>query len=289
LITVNKRTPVGFDIKIEAKSSQKASFVLISDAHLDSKASDLKLFESDMARANEHGSVVLINGDLFDAMQGRYDPRRKPEDLKKDFRVSSYYDALVLWHSKTLQKYKNIPALIIGKGNHETAVLKNSGTDLTERLVHDLRNNGVNAVSAGYWGYIRLMFQYEKGADSSNKVMYFHHGKTTHAEVTRGVIQTARQGVYIKDADLIHNGHTHDAYALPIKVERLNQKTLETDTEVQWYIRTPGYQLSAADTMDTFGFVPERNKAPKPRGCAIVNFHYAKGQGIEMEATLRIK
>lgn len=289
-LQATKKTPAGIEIVVNAKSQDHLNFMLASDIHLDSVASDYNLFESHLKQAEELQAPVLINGDLFDAMQGRYDPRRSPEKLKKEFRVSSYFDALVLWHAHQLKKFKNIPLLIIGKGNHETSVTKNVGTDLVERLVHDLRLNGVNAIAAGYWGYIRIKFAYKKGTQSASTRIYFHHGKSSNAQVTRGVIQTNRQGVYVKDAELVHNGHLHDAYAMPIKVERLNQKTLATRTEVQWYVRTPGYVYSKADMMEMTGYVPERHPAPKPRGCAFVRYNYQNGDPtIDIEVTQKIK
>ena len=286
---LTKRSPEGIEIEVEAEATDELSIMYSSDVHADSIACDLDLFKAHLEQANKLKAPVIINGDLFDAMQGRFDPRRDPEDLKKEFKVSSYFDALVMWHSQLLRKFPDIPCFIIGEGNHESSVRKMNGTSLTERLAYDLSLHGVNAVGVGYWGYVRVTFKYKKGNGNASHLLYFHHGKSSSAVVTKGAIEFQRQSVYIRDAQVVLNGHIHEAMSLAQKVERLNQQTMRTYTELVWYLRTPGYVLSPSDTGKTTGWVSERHKAPKPRGCMIGTYHYNNGRSeVTLDITQKI-
>jgi hypothetical protein len=263
--------------------------MLASDIHYDSILCDVKLFEKHLKLAEQQGSPVIIAGDLFDAMQGRDDPRRSIEELKAEYKVASYYDAIVLDVSKFLQKFK-VPYYIIALGNHETSVLRKINTDLVERLCYDLRLHGQPAEAMGYWGYIRFMFNYKHGGAAISKTLYFHHGKSTSAPVTKGVIQTNRQSVYIHDADFVLNGHNHSAYLMPVQVEKLNQKTMQPYTQSVWFIRTPGYKQSPGDSMQTWGYGAEKHRTPTPRGCMFLDMTYThSNDSVEAEILQKIQ
>ena len=76
-------------------------------------------------------------GDIFDAMNGRFDPRRSMKDVRPEYRREDYYDAIVEDTIEQLIPYaENI--LLISYGNHETSVLKNASTDLIARLAAGL-------------------------------------------------------------------------------------------------------------------------------------------------------
>jgi UDP-2,3-diacylglucosamine pyrophosphatase LpxH len=263
--------------------------MLASDIHYDSILCDVKLFEKHLKLAEQQGSPVIIAGDLFDAMQGRDDPRRSIEELKAEYKVASYYDAIVLDVSKFLQKFK-VPYYIIALGNHETSVLRKINTDLVERLCYDLRLHGQPAEAMGYWGYIRFMFNYKHGGAAASKTLYFHHGTSTSAPVTKGVIQTNRQSVYIHDADFVLNGHNHHSYCLPVQIEKLNQKTMQPYTQSVWYMRTPGYKQSPGDSMQTWGYGAEKHRTPTPRGCMFLDMTYThSNDSVEAEILQKIQ
>ena len=268
-----RHNPATATLEISSASTQKLSVMLSSDIHFDSSLCDIDLYKKHLKIAEEQQAPVLIAGDFFDAMQGHDDPRRSLEELKKEYKVSHYYDAIVLDASKFLQKFK-IPFYIIALGNHETAVLNKISTNLADRLAIDLRYNGYQAESMGYWGYLRFSFNYKKGGGQASKTLYFHHGTSTSAPVTKGVIQVARQSAYIYDADIVLNGHNHHAYTVPIQVEKINKKTMEPYTQTIWYLRTPGYKMSAGDSQQVVGFGPEKHRAATPRGCMFLDMEY---------------
>lgn len=285
---LTRHNPAVFTLTIPAKSNQRQSMMLASDVHFDSSHCDIERFTKHLQTANDEKAPVLIAGDFFDAMQGHDDPRRSPEELKEQYAVSSYFDAITRDASNYLSQFEDVPIWLFGLGNHETAVLRKINTNLIERLAYDMRLHGHKAESAGYWGYLRVEMDYVNGRDRQSKTVYWYHGVSSGAPVTKGVIQANRQSVYIHDADIVLNGHNHQAYWMPMQVERINQKTHEPYTVSVHYFRTPGYKMSPGDSKSVFGYGAERHRAPTPRGCVFVDFEYSKGNGIEIEHRTKI-
>ena len=230
-----------------------------SDVHFDSVFCDRKSFFQDMDEAKKKGAKVCIFGDFFDAMNGRFDPRRDMSLLRPEYRRADYYDFVVNDAIDKLSKYKD-NILIITAGNHELSVLKNAQTFLTDRLA-----KGLGCLHGGYGGWLNIKFQI-KGVRGSCNIKYFH-GSGGEAPVTRGVIQTNRQAVYLPDADIVVNGHSHNAYWVPISRERLSQKG-EHYFDTQHHVRTPGYMQGYGD--GTTGWEVTRGGVPKPLGGCFV-------------------
>ena len=284
---LTRHNPASVTLEIPSKATQELSVMLASDVHFDSAVCDIDLWTKHLKLAEELQAPVIIAGDFFDAMQGHDDPRRSIEELKKEYMVSNYFDAIVADAAQFLSNYK-VPYYIIGLGNHETSVRRKMGTDLVERLCMLLRMNSQPAEAMGYWGYIRFHFKYRKGSGNASKTLYFHHGKSSGAVVTKGVIQVNRQGQYIHDADYVLNGHNHHSYVMPVQVERLNQKTMLPQTETVWYFRTPGYKKSPGDSLQVWGYGAEKHRAATPRGCMFLNMTYSQSNTIESDIMQKI-
>ncbi len=242
--------------------SQK--FYLISDVHFDSIYCERDLLTKHLKQAKADEAYILLGGDFFDAMQGRFDPRRSMDELRPEYRRDDYYDFVVRDAAKFLSPYAD-KIVMICPGNHELAVLKNSSTDLSDRLVYSLRGEGSAAVTGGWKGWVRLLVQCYKHRDSVN-LYYAHAAGEGSAPVTRGVIATNRQAVYMPDADVIWNGHNHQAYVVPISRERLSDKG-KRYTDIGWFVRSPGYKSEWADDR---GFAAQHGLAPKPLGCIVI-------------------
>lgn len=266
------------DLKYKCESNSEVKAYLMSDIHYDSIKCDIEMFTKHLRMAEKDKAVVIINGDLFDAMQGRDDYRRSPEELKQEYKVSSYTDAIVMDMVKLLKKYK-IP-FIIGLGNHETAVLKHLGTNLIDRIVHNINISGGEAYNMGYFGFARFRFQYANGGVRRSKVLYWHHGKGGNSPVTKGVISTARQAVYLPDADIVWCAHNHNEYSLTLNRVGVNTagKIVET---LQHHVRTPGYKMGGIAHGSQHGFDIEKHPAPTPRGCNVLSFIFHK-TGVEV-------
>ncbi len=232
-----------------------------SDVHFDSVYCDRKTFFQDMDEAVKQDAKICIYGDFFDALNGHVDPRRDMSALRPEYRRSDYYDFVVKDAAQKLEKYaKNI--LMITPGNHELSVLKFGNTYLSDRLVAALNAKDGNVIHGGYGGWLRINLKIgDKGRGAVN-IKYFH-GAGGEAPVTRGAIQTNRQAVYLPDADIVINGHSHNAYWIPITRERLSEKGAQY-FDTQHHVRTPGYMMSYGD--GTTGWEVTRGGVPKPTG-----------------------
>lgn len=94
--------------------------------------------------------------------------------------------------------------------------------------------------------------------------IYYHHGYGGGGPVTRGVIQTARMGLYLPDADLVVSGHTHDHWTMPIARARVTDHGRVREDR-QMHVRLAGYK---GEFIDGEGWAIERGMPPKPRGAA---------------------
>jgi hypothetical protein len=101
---------------------------------------------------------ILLNGDTFCCMMGKYDPRRSKDGIRPEHNKANYLDAIVNdaieWFSPYAHNIK-----VVGYGNHETAILKNLETDLIDRFVFGLNSkNDTKVEVGGYGGWIVYTF-----------------------------------------------------------------------------------------------------------------------------------
>jgi hypothetical protein len=250
-------------------------FLLQTDAHWDNPMSDREKMKRHLDLALKRSAPVIDAGDFFCAMQGKYDKRSSKKDIRKEHLNGNYLDSLVETASKWLEPYKSI-LTVRGVGNHESAIQKNHETDLTERLSERLRSAGGIARRGGYSGFVKFSFTRKspgskKPYSKTFKLWYFH-GSGGGGPVTRGIIQTNRQAVYIADADFIFTGHTHDSWQVPIERIRLNLNN-KIETFRQTHIKGAGYKEEFRDGYG--GWHVERGGPPKPTGAYWLRFYNA--------------
>lgn len=240
-----------------------SKFLITSDVHFDSVFCNRKQFFKDMALADEVGAKILIVGDFFDAMNGRFDPRRDMSTLRPEYRRADYYDYIVKDAVKLLKPIAH-NLMFLSAGNHERSVLKNANTDLITRFSEKMfEKNNAYVYTGGYGGIIVV-----KEGKSKIPMKYFH-GSGGESPVTRGAIQTNRQAVFLPDFQVILNGHSHNMYWIPISRERVNNKDVQY-FDIQHHVRTPGYCMSYGDGSD--GWEVTRGGVPKPTGSFILTF-----------------
>lgn len=259
--------------------------MLSSDRHHDNTHSRRDLELAHLQQAKERNAIILDIGDLFCAMQGKFDPRRSQDDLRPEDKGDNYLDLIVKHAAEFYSPYANLFSLMT-PGNHESAILKSNGTDLVNSLVHRLNSDhGGRVYKGGYGGWVRFEFIICKTQREAKSLKYFH-GKGGGGPVTRGVIDTARQAVYLPDADIVVNGHTHDQYHLPIARERLT-KNARVSRDVVHFIRTGTYKDEYGD--GSGGWATEKGLPPKPLGCVWLRFfarHFDNHLLVDTEITL---
>jgi hypothetical protein len=94
--------------------------LLRSDAHHDNAKCDQALERKHLEQAKERGAWILDAGDLFCAMQGKYDKRSDRSALREEYQQGPYLDKLVSRPAKFYGPYAQNFA-VIGRGNHEGA------------------------------------------------------------------------------------------------------------------------------------------------------------------------
>jgi hypothetical protein len=239
------------------------NFMVTSDVHFDSAFCNRKQFFEDLDVAVSNGAKIIIVGDFFDGMQGRFDPRRDMSSLRPEYRRADYYDYIVDDAVCQLKRYAE-HIVMVCDGNHESSVLKNANTDLTGRFASGLSCENHKVYRGGYGGIILL-----NQRNYVIPVKYFH-GSGGEAPVTRGAIQTNRQAVFLPDFQIVLNGHSHHMYWIPIVRERV----LDNGShyfDVQHHVRTPGYAMTYAD--GSSGWEVTRGGIPKPIGSWILTIN----------------
>lgn len=238
-------------------------FLLRTDVHHDNPKCDQEMEKQHLDEAMEKNAYIIDNGDLFCAMQGKWDKRANKDAIRPEHQGGNYLDSLV---NSAYEFYKPYAKnwLLFGRGNHETAIRKQHETDLTDRLVDRMRQAGSPALSGGYGGYIRFNVRWN-GTKKASVLMHHFHGAGGGGPVTRGVIQTNRMAVVHADADIIFTGHTHDEWVVYIQRQRCDHLgKIYQDTQV--HLRAPGYKDAWDDGFA--GWEVEKMLMPKPKGAA---------------------
>ena len=231
-------------------------YLLISDVHWDNPHCDRRLLKAHLDEAVERQAGIMVFGDFFCAMQGKYDKRADKSALRPEHQVANYLDALVDTAAAWLAPYRE-RIVLIADGNHETAIRKHQETDLLARLCAQL-----GVAHMGYSGFARFMFA--TGRETGKRIskrLYWHHGSGGGGPVTKGVIQHSRRAASV-EADIFVSGHIHEAWQVENPVLRmLDSGALRKDTQ---------HHVQLATYKDEFtprgGFHVERGRPPKPLG-----------------------
>ena len=261
------------DVSMSLKSGESQWFLLSADRHWDNPKSDQPLQKKHLEQAKERGAGVIDCGDLFCAMQGKYDPRGTKNDVRPEHNKTNYLDTLVETASNFFGPYaKNI--IVIGQGNHESSILKRQETDLTTRLVERLNTKNKTSIHrGGFTGWVVFRTRLH-GKEVITKRLAWHHGYGGDAPVTKGVIQTNRMAVYLPDADFVLTGHTHNEWQFPIPRVRISSQGRIHHDE-QLHLKTPTYKEEYVDGFG--GWHIERGGPPKPVGALWLRIYNEAG------------
>jgi hypothetical protein len=251
-------------------------FLLCADRHYDNPDSDLELQRKHLQEAVDRRAGVLDFGDFICGMQGKYDKRSSKSKLRDADKTPAYLDSLVRNGVELIRPYaKNF--VLIGRGNHETGILKTHETDVSTRLVDLLNAECETEVAAGgYSGFVR--FQFHRGATCMRSLsLYYHHGSGGGGIVTKGVIQSNRRAAHI-DADIYVSGHVHESWVLEIPRTRLSAANAIEHHE-SWHVQVPSYKEEYGD--GDLGFHVEGGRPAKPVGAYWMRFYWRYRGGPE--------
>lgn len=269
------------DVRIDAPRTTgfEQWFLLTSDRHHDNSHSKHDLEKRHLDQAIERKAGIIDVGDLHDAMAWKDDRRQNRNAMRNEYNVEEYFDALVDKAAEFYSPYaKNF--IVIAQGNHETAVLKKWGTNLTERTVQAINTEKKTQIhTGGYGGWVNFIIK-RHGSKRRFRLKYFH-GSGGGGPVTRGVIQTNRMAVYLPDADIIVSGHTHDLWQVPVARERIRDNG-EIYIDQQLHLRTATYKDEYGDGYE--GWHIERGGPPKPMGGYWLRFYARSKDDFRVEA-----
>lgn len=243
--------------------------LLRSDVHHDNPKCDWNLERKHLAEVKERNGFIIDNGDLFCAMQGKYDKRSSKDSIRPEHANGNYLDALVDEAAEFYRPYAKHFA-VMGDGNHETGIRKNHETDLTDRLAAKLRAMGSPVQKSGYGGWVRFSYK-TTGNKAGAHLLHHYHGSGGGGPVTRGVIDTNRIAVFTPDPEIVLTGHSHDEWMVTITRQRISQRG-EVYRDEQVHVRVPGYKDAWADGHG--GYEVERRHGPKPIGAAWLRLFY---------------
>ena len=255
-------------------TAKKLKVLLISDLHWDNPHCDRELLRKHLDEAVKGGHDILINGDMFCLMQGKYDGRRSKSEIRPEHNNSRYLDSVVDTAVEWFAPYAH-NIRVIGYGNHETSILRHCETDVIERFVTLLNNKTGSSVQVGgYGGWIIYQHWRGKSAVSSYKIKYFH-GSGGGGPVTKGAINFNRMATMVERADAIWMGHVHESTEITYTVELLNSKHLVELRDILM-IRTPAYKEEYNDGKG--GWHVERGAPPKPCGGRWLEIYFERNK-----------
>lgn len=193
--------------KIETRKRNYQHIIYdLSDLHWDNPKCQRDVLKKHLDQALEENARVILNGDTFCLMQGKYDRRADKKSLRPEHQVNNYIDEVINTAVEWFKPYAEIID-VVGYGNHETAIRSRLETDVVQRFV-DLLNHVAkpkNKIYAGGYGgwYITQI------GHSAHKIKYFH-GSGGGGIVTRGEINLTRLMSMVEGADCITIGHVHE-------------------------------------------------------------------------------
>jgi len=239
--------------------------LVISDLHWDNRHCDRAALKRDIDEAVAGGWPIVIVGDLFCAMQGKWDKRADDRQLRPEHRGGTYFDKLINTAAEWFLPYAQNIALIT-YGNHETSIIAHHNTDLLQRFHQELKHRAGSKFKGELGSYAGFLKVQTKKADKKNdegyyinKVIAWHHGSGGGGEVTRGMIDNSRmRGMMV--ADIYIGGHIHRRNADENKILELDERQMKVRQRQQWFIRASTYKKETGiDEQDLAGFHVEKH------------------------------
>ena len=247
------------DIEIPCRKEWVGWVLLRTDAHHDNAMCRRDLEKSHLDLALARNALICDAGDLFCAMQGKFDPRSSKSSLTAEqSQRNDYLNVILDEATKFYAPYANY-WLSLSPGNHETSIVNRFGFDLTS-----VRAERLNAVKMSYTGFIKFRFSRANSRWGVSRTLAYHHGHGGGGPVTRGVIGSNRRAIWYPEADVIWSGHTHDAWAMPI-AQTVLLDSHKVKQRIAWHVSTPGYK---DEITGGNGWAVERGHNPKPQGAA---------------------
>ncbi len=261
-LTQKQRHTFRIETEWEMRRDWERWFFVCSDQHWDNPHCNRELYKRHLDQAVERNAGIIMVGDLFCLMQGKYDPRHQKKDVRPEHDVDDYLDAVIEdcanFHAPYAQNMT-----VCGMGNHELHIVKRHETNPTERFCQSLFAKTGHKVHNGlYAGWIQFMFRFKDKKMSQSLDMKYHHGYGGGGIVTKGAIQNQRRQTFV-DADIHVTGHIHERTKSEWMRECITSQGVYKKT-VQRHICLGTYKDDYAD--GACSWEANRGQPPKPQG-----------------------
>jgi hypothetical protein len=214
--------------------------LLISDVHFDSVKCDRTRLFKHLKEAQELNAGVFIFGDLFDLMQGRFDPRGNYSELRPEYKSCMYVDEVIQDVGEQLSEYADV-IKFLGRGNHETNIEKRMMVSPLDRVAAIMNSHGGQTQVGGYAGWIAIRCRRNKQVQTTN--LHYHHGYGGNAKRSKGVLSADIDQKDFPDADFIVRGHDHQKWHLPVMTDRLLPQLLQVVQKPVHHLRLGSYKM----------------------------------------------
>lgn len=208
-------------LAISTVNTTEIPIAFLSDVHWDSVHCDRNRLKRDLQEARKRGAIVHLVGDIFDFMQGRYDPRGHKSAVRPEFGVDNYFQEVLKKAAKWFAQF--CKQMIISGGNHESNILKRQEIDVLELFATYLRAEGVEVLVGDYAGWTQVAIQRPDGGCRNTAWIQWHHGKGGGAKRSKGVLQVDLNQRENPDAHLSVEGHIHEKWMVPVTIRRINR------------------------------------------------------------------
>jgi predicted phosphodiesterase len=265
------------EVPIDSVVNWEQWFLLRSDVHWDNPKCHRDLEYKHLEQALDRRAGIIDAGDLFCAMQGKYDKRSDKRSIRPEHCEGEYIASLYRTAADYYRPFAH-NFILMGQGNHETAVYKNHEFNLTAHLAERLNTlTGSEIIAGGYTGWIAFAFDYQ--GRRITKKLWYTHGYAGGGPVTKDTIQLHRQMTYVENADFVLSGHTHDAWQMEYTRLRL--------TDLGEIERRPCIGIKCPTYKDEYGigeggFAVEKGHPPKPLGAWWLKFTASSGDNKTM-------
>lgn len=253
-------------------------FLLSGDRHHDNPHADHALELKHLNEARERKAGIIDVGDLHCAMEGKFDPRRNKAGIREEHAMAAdYLDSLVRHASDFYAPYSE-NFVVIGRGNHESAILKNCETDITERTCERMSQTSGHKVHAGgYGGWVR--FGVEINGERYTLSLKYFHGAGGAALMSFDTLKVRRNAAITPDADVIVQGHVHKQWFMPLSRERMvcDKHGCRIISDIQYHVRTGTYKDEFGDGHS--GWHIEQGRGPEVQGAVWMRLYLAKQSG----------
>jgi predicted phosphodiesterase len=271
-------------LKFSTTSGKKnVKIAILSDIHFDNPDCDRVLLKKHLDYCLAKNISVLLNGDTFCLMQGKYDPRSSKGKVRPEHNGPNYLDRVVETSAEWFKPYAEI-ITVVGYGNHETSILRRQETDVIQRfvaLLNHIAKPKIPIFAGGYTGSLVINSEIGGGSTSYN-ILYFH-GSGGGGIVTRGEINLTRMATMFEGFDCLTIGHIHEQKETSLRKVCLDKNGKMSHRDVLG-VFTGTYKDEYKE--GKMGWHVERGAPNKPIGGKIVeiNFKRVKNKGIQKYA-----